>query len=89
MNIKIYYYTITIVKEIKYCFVSCKLLAVFFQGLVEQPQGKAMGEPTQNFTFHTATLYVRLLYAMSVHSTKYLLFCFSSIFVLERDVFQI
>lgn len=89
INIEIYYYTT--IKVTKYYFVGCKLSAAFFflWGLGTQPPGKAMGEHTQNFTFHTATLYMRLFYAMSADSTKHLTFWFPSIFVLEKDVFRI
>jgi len=61
----------------------------FSRVLGTQPPGKEMGEHTQNFTFHTATLYVRLFCTMSADSTKHLKFWLSSILVLKRGVFRI
>jgi len=88
ININIYWYTK--INAIKYYFGGCKLFAVFFsRGLGKQAPTKEMGEHTQNFRFHTATLYVRLIYAMSADSTKHLIFWFPSISVLEKDVFRI
>jgi hypothetical protein len=61
INIKIYSYNT--IKVIKHCFGGRILFAVF---LFSRPLGmqlpdKAMGQCIQNFKFHTATLYVRLI----------------------------